>query len=161
MRRALRLLSLATLAAVAYLALRNRVRRYEIAERSMEPTLYQHDYVVVVASRRKPRRGEIVVVPHPAGFEIVKRVIGLPGERVAVTGGRVLVDGAVLVEPWADGATEPEGSWRLGEQEVFVLGDNRARSAGDSRTLGPLPIENARWRVLWRYWPRPRIGSVG
>lgn len=125
----------------------------------MEPTLLPGDYVVATHRGDPPARGDIVIFPHPdqADFELVKRVVGLPGETVTIADGRLLVDGAVVPEPWAHGVTTPDGSWSL-RNEVFVLGDQRTRSDADSRSIGPLPTTRAVWRVALRYWPPRRTG---
>jgi signal peptidase I len=142
------------------LSMRRRVRRYEIAERSMSPALEPGDYVVAVRPRRELLRGDVVVLPHPHhGFDLVKRVIGLAGECVVIRDGRVEIAGATLAEPWAQEPTHPDGTWQL-EAEIFVMGDSRANSAGDSRTVGPLPLDHPIWRVAYRYWPPTRIGWV-
>ena len=145
---------------LAIAAMRGRLRRYEIAEHSMQPAFDPGDYVIAQVRRGIPDRGDVVIFNHPKrpGFELVKRVVGLPGEDVAISNAQVHIDGSVLAEPWADGPTIGDGSWSLGDLEVFVLGDNRAHSAGDSRTVGPIPLGDVGWRVDFRYWP---IGSVG
>jgi len=150
------------LLALGVAALRGRVRRFEIVESSMEPTLRAGDYVV--ATRRRPgiRRGEIVVFEARgrAGFDVIKRVIALPGETVEIANGQVHVDGAVLAEPWADGPTYPEGRWEVGRDHIFVLGDRRSASSMDGRSIGPLAFGAVPWRVGWRYWPLDRIGRL-
>ena len=120
------------------------------------------DYVVAVALRRIPQRGAIVVFSHPgtARFDLVKRVIGLPGELVVLREGRVDIDGATLAEPWATAPTHPDGEWRLGADQIFVLGDNRGASVADSRSLGPVGLAAATWQVVARYWPPARIGRI-
>ncbi len=159
MRRGTTLLGVAALVGGA--AFTRSLRRYAIAEGSMEPTLRAGDFVLAVRSRR-PRRGHVVIFPHPTrdGFELVKRVVGLPGDHLVITGGQVHVDERALPEPWADGPTHPDGAWRLGDDEYFVLGDRRPLSSDDSRRLGPLSAERVRWRVPFRYWPPLRMGRV-
>jgi len=100
----------------------------------MTPTLEPGDLVVVVRPGRL-RAGELVLLGHPTRleYEVVKRVIALPGEQVA---GRVLADG-----------------------EVWVLGDNASRST-DSRSLGPIGMDTVRGVVRFRYWPITRIGRL-
>ena len=93
-------------------------------------------------------------------FALVKRVIGLPGEEVVVTGAQVHVQGHVLAEPWADGPKLPDGIWTMGPSEIFVLGDRRAASADDSRAAGPVPFEAIEATVRYRYWPLSRAGKV-
>lgn len=155
-------MALALLAgAAAAGAMRAKMRRYEIAERSMTPALEPGDCVIAVSAVQELMRGDVVIFSHPgrSGFELVKRVVGLPAETITIANGQVHVDGAVLPEPWADGPTRSDGSWRLGA-EVFVLGDQRAASAGDSREIGPVARSDVRWRVAARYWPPARIGLL-
>ncbi len=153
----------ATIAALGYVGGRRRLRRYEIAEGSMQPSLAAGDYVIARAVRGELQRGDIVIFDHPQRpkFELVKRVVGLPGELVAIHNGQVHVSGATVAEPWADGPTLPDGEWDLGPGEVFLLGDNRSMSAGDSRTVGPVAVTAIRWRVVARYWPPTAVGKVG
>jgi signal peptidase I len=140
---------------------RRRVRRYEIVEDSMEPVLRRGDYVLAVRIDTV-NRGDIVVVEHPhrTGFELVKRVVGVPGELVVIGNGQVHIDGAPLAEPWAEGPTWPDGEWHLSLGSMFLLGDQRSRSVADGRELGPLPVTSAGWRVVARYWPPHRVGLV-
>ncbi len=154
-------LAAAALAAVAVSQTRARLRRYAIAEHSMQPTLAAGDWVLARRVTGPLRRGDVVVFEHPGRprFELVKRVVGLPGEQVAVAAGDVMVDGRA-VDTWAAGPTLPDGSWQLGSNEVFVLGDNRALSSGDSRALGPVPVAVIGWVIWCRYRPFPlrRVG---
>jgi signal peptidase I len=96
--------------------------------------------------------------PGSPGFDLVKRVIGLPGETIVISNGQVHANDAIVAEPWADGPTLPDGEWQLAGDEVFVLGDNRAVSSADSRTIGPVPLAAVGWEVVARYWP---LGSAG
>lgn len=154
MRRTGKTTATVVIAAMGIAALRGRFRRYEIAEQSMLPALRPGDYIVAVLSREL-LRGDIVIFDYPdrVGFELVKRVVGLPGDRVAIANGRVHINGVVLAESWANGPTLPNGEWPLRRDEVFVLGDNRAVSGGDSRTVGPIAVDTIGWRVVARYWP--------
>ena len=108
------------------------------------------------------QRGDIVIVPHPeiAGFELIKRVIGLPGETIGLSNGYVHINEIALAEPWANGPTRPDGEWTLGLDEVFVLGDSRQVSAADSRTIGPIDASTVRWRAVARYWPLQSAGRL-
>ena len=103
-----------------------------------------------------------MVIPDPLdpNRDLVKRVVGLSRERVTITNGQVHIDGRVLAEPWADGPTLPDGEWKLGTNEVFVLGDARARSTADSRLFGPIPASHAGWRIAARYWPLRALGRI-
>ena len=162
MRSRRRLALLTAMALLGYAGLRGRLRRYEVSERSMEPTLQSGDYVIAQPRRDALTRGDIVIFDHPEvpGYELVKRLVGLPGEQVAIGNGQVHCSGAILAEPWADGPTLPDGNWELESDELFVLGDNRAESAADSRTIGPVKLANVRWRVVARYWPPGSIGRL-
>jgi signal peptidase I len=123
-------------------ALRARPFRAVVRGASMEPALRDGD--VVVATRRRPRTGDVVVVEHPgrAGFEMVKRVAGSPGEVV-----HLLPDGSRLVEPVA-----------LREGEWFVIGD--ASGSTDSRAFGPVGELHLRGVVRFVLWPGGRAGRV-
>ena len=160
--RGSRVLLAAAVAVASAVGLRGRWRRYEIREASMEPHLSERDYVLAKAKSGPLARGEIVIVPHPEipGFELAKRVVGLPGEVVNLSNGYVHINGIVLAEPWADGPTRPDGEWLLDDSSFFVLGDNRPESAADSRTLGPIAAARIKWRVVARYWPFAKVGRV-
>lgn len=127
------------------------MRRFIISELSMSPALAPGDRLL---ARRlhHPRRGGVVFFPHPhrPDFWLVKRIIGLPGERVEVHSGRVFVDGREMTDPWAGARTEPEGSWLVPVDGIFVLSDARDRTRADSRTLGPVAVAGA-YVAWWRY----------
>ncbi len=131
---------------------------YRVRGQSMEPTLRQGDYVLVRACKepaRAPRRGDIVVVAMAEGRH-VKRIVGLPGERVVFTRGMLLVDGDRLIEPYLRGLPPylglEESEFSLARDEYFVMGDNRARST-DSRHCGPVTRSSMEGRTIWRVWP--------
>jgi signal peptidase I len=89
-------------------------------------------------------------------MSLIKRVIGLPGERIELVEGHIAVDGRTLDEPWATGPTFPDSTWQVPVNAVFLLGDRRAVSAGDGRSTGPTPIADIAWIVVARYWPVAR-----
>lgn len=120
----------------------------EVQGISMHPTLGEgdtrllHRWQVVV---RSPRRGDIVAIRDPMDDGLsVKRVVGMPGERVTLTDGRVHINGAVLPESYLGepGQTFPvrggAGEFQVGEASYLVLGDNRLWSL-DGREYGPIP----------------------
>ena len=146
--------------ALAAAGCRGRVRRYEVTESSMRPSLQSGDYLVAVLANTL-ERGDIVIYPDPAepSRDLIKRVIAVGGERVAIAGGRVAIDGRILIEPWADGPTHPDGSWLVPPNTVFTLGDNRRLSSGDSRRSGPIPASGS-YRAVWRYWPAAAAGRI-
>lgn len=152
----------AVVAGLAGLVLRRSLARFEIAEESMELALSPGDYVLATSSA-EPRRGAIVIFPHPASSmhgPLIKRIVGLGGERIEIANGQVNVEGRPLAEPWANGPTLGTDSWLVGRDEVFVLGDNRASTSMDSRSFGPVPAATLEWRVVFRYWPPARLGGV-
>jgi len=138
------------------------MRRFEIKESSMAPTLDSGDWVVAKRRKGPLNRGDIVILNDPSGtgMNLVKRVLGVAGERMGIENGRVTVNGVVLADRWAHGVTEPPGEWTVPDGEIWILGDNRPRSRSDSRVFGPIPIESVHWQVVARYWPRSRLGAV-
>jgi signal peptidase I len=114
-----------------------------------------------------PERGDIVVFdpPTPSSKPYIKRVIGLPGERVTIRDGSVFIDGQQLNETYLRGEeTDCPGRDEceevvVPEGHVFVLGDNRDNSQ-DSRGFGPVPVENIIGKAWVTYWPSDDIGIV-
>ena len=144
-------------------AARGVLRRFEIKEESMSPTLEPGDWLVAKRRVGSLDRGDIIVFDDPTGtgINLVKRVVGLPGDHVGIERGRVTLNGAVLADHWARGVTEPEGEWDVPDDHVWVLGDNRPVSRSDGRLLGTTPIDSVHWKVVARYWPSSRIGAIG
>jgi len=133
---------------------------------SMEPNLHTDQRLVVekVSYRfHGPQRGDIVVIRVPSQGEelLIKRVIGLPGEMVEIRDGNVYIDGQLLDEPYANGSTRQGRIGRIivPALQVFVMGDNRAHS-NDSRSFGPVPIEDIVGRAWLSYWPLNNAGMV-
>jgi signal peptidase I len=133
---------------------------------SMEPNLHSDQRLVVekVSYRfHGPQRFDIVVLKLPSqGDELlIKRVVGLPGETVEIRDGLIYVNGEPLDEPFANGDTRPGRTGRVmvPPLHVFVLGDNRNHS-NDSRSFGPVPIENIVGRAWVSYWPPEEVGPV-
>ena len=143
-------------------AVYDRYGRFEISEASMSPALLPGDYVVTDRSDRPAHRGAIVVFEHPgrSAFYLAKRIVGLPGEVLSIDAGQVRVDGALLDELWTTDQTGPDGEWVIGPEEAFVLGDARWMSSGDSREIGPVPLERLKMQIVFRYWPLERLGPV-
>lgn len=116
----------------------------------MLPTLLPGDRVGALPTGRI-RRGDIWVIRH-RDVHMVKRIVGLPGDRVSVTGGRARVAGSGGAAGRA--GPQPDGSWVLGPDEYLVQGDNPEEST-DVRAFGPLGAGALVGRVVFRYWPRP------
>ncbi|MFQ5966411.1 MAG: signal peptidase I [Acidimicrobiia bacterium] len=156
-----RILTIGVLTAIAGGLLRRYgpVRRFEIAETSMAPSLRPGDYVLTLR-KGALRRGAQVIYEHPMRpeFFLTKRVVGLPGEQVTIREGLVLIDGMPLVEPWAHDHEGPDGEWDVPRDAVFVLGDDRRCSQDDSRYVGAVPLNRLDF-VLGRYWPLSRANA--
>ena len=109
---------------------------------------------------RPPRLGEIIVFRFPGEpkRDFVKRVIGRPGDKVEIVDGTVLVNDAVHREPYLrEPFTEDMSPRRMGQDEYFVMGDNRSHS-NDSRNWGAVPGENVVGKVWLIYWPFAKFG---
>jgi signal peptidase I len=157
------------------------VATYSIPSGSMEPTLQIGDRIVVDKLSYHLHgvgRGDIIVFATPpkedcAGppvADLVKRVIGLPGDTVSLAGGRVYIDGHNLPQPWLPSATRTETipgpsaapyslhhAYRVPNGDVFVMGDNRTESC-DSRYWGPVAESTIVGKVDLRIWPLSRLG---
>jgi signal peptidase I len=133
---------------------------------SMEPNLHTDQRLVVEKLSYRfhgPQRFDVVVLRLPNQGEelLIKRVVGLPGETVEIRNGQVYIDGNPLSEPFLDVQTRPGRNNRIvvPPLHVYVLGDNRDHS-NDSRSFGPIPIENIVGRAWLSYWPVENIGLV-
>lgn len=155
---------------VTYLIITYVGQRTKVSGRSMETTLHDGDNLIVdkISYRfREPERFEIIVFPyqHKENTYYIKRIIGLPGETVQVIEGSVYINGELLDEHYGN---EPmENAWMaaepitLGEDEYFVLGDNRNHSS-DSRdpSVGILHREELLGRAWVRIWPLDKFGVI-
>ena len=132
---------------------------------SMEPSIYPDQRLVIEKlgyHLRPPSRGDVIVIHDPSGGSelLIKRIVGLPGERVTVADGEVFIDGVALRESYLDQITAgPSRTWVIPPQHVFVMGDNRGASR-DSRSFGPVPEEMIVGRAILRYWPLEQAGML-
>ena len=146
---------------------------YLVEGSSMEPTFMGWDYLIIdklVYDIKEPERGDVIVftLPQDSSRSLIKRIIGLPGETVHISGSKIIIinpgypDGFTLDEPYIDpkNATNGESVERtLGINEYFVMGDNR-RVSSDSRIWGNLPEKNISGRVDLRLFPFGEISIV-
>jgi signal peptidase I len=144
----------------------------------MAPTLRRGQRIAVAPLVRPPARGDLVVLarPRPTGappwgspdpsrpggdLEVVKRVVGLPGERVRLGPGGLEVDGRAVPEPYlTNGPGTTAVDLRLGPAQYLVLGDHRAAST-DGRDFGPVGADALLGRVRFAYWPPRRLRRRG
>lgn len=169
------------------------VKPYRIPSESMEPTLDVGQRVLVDRVSEhftSYRRGDIVVFHPPRGADedqcglidkpanepcpkptpqesstnFIKRIVGLPGDRLSVMAGRVYIDGRPLKEPYirpdatCDICNEPRPI-TIPPGYFFMMGDNRGQSA-DSREWGPVPRKWIIGKAFFTYWPPDRIGTL-
>lgn len=149
---------------LTFIIIKYVAQRTEVIGKSMEPTLVEGDNLLVdkISFKfREPERGEIVVFPYRDGSGIyyVKRVVGMPGETIWIPGdGYVYIDGERFKEEYVKGATAEGGiaitPITLGEDEYFLLGDNRGNSI-DSRNenVGIVKEDEIIGKVVLRMWP--------
>lgn len=139
--------------------------RFRIEGSSMEPSLHDGEYVLISKVSYwfgQPRRGDVVVFrfPHDPSRDFIKRVIGLPGETVAIRDGKVFINGRPLQEPYIRGPiVYTYGPVTLGPEEYFVLGDNR-NASNDSHNWGTLPRSAIIGKAWLIYWPPQRWGVI-
>ncbi|MHA2010068.1 MAG: signal peptidase I [Promethearchaeota archaeon] len=132
-------------------------RLYNVSGYSMFPTLNHRDTVITVSlfmgSPTLIERGNIVCINQEENLYLVKRVVGIPGDRIVVTKGILFINGVseeagkVLIQ-----FTNGEYDIELGPNQYFVLGDNRPMSR-DSRTFGPVSRERIVGEVIFRWTP--------
>ncbi len=168
---------------IAFLLRAFVVATYSIPSGSMEPTLMVGDRIVVDKLSYHLHgvgTGDIVVFSTPAEencegppvTDLVKRIIGLPGQTVSLFEGRVFIDDKPLPEPWLPPAVRAETypgpslapyslhhPFRVPNGDVYVMGDNRPESC-DSRYWGPIHESTIVGKVDMRIWPLSRIGFL-
>lgn len=149
------------------------VQAFRIPSESMVPTLEMGDRVLVNKlsyDAHDLNRGDVIVFTRPDNLpagpgepeDLIKRVIGLPGDELLTKDGQLYVNGRLLEEPYL-----PEGTPTYGidqplvvpEGEILVLGDNRENSS-DGRVFGPIPADTVIGRAFMIMWPPGRIGAL-
>ena len=170
------------MAVLVFILIQTSLQNFKVEGYSMRPTLLEGQYLLVnklVYFRldqerlarivpfwrvnepeerfaiHPPHRGEVIVFhfPEDPTRDFVKRVIGVPGDRISLRNGEVFLNGSRLEEPYITSKGNSNADVvELEEKEYFVLGDNR-RGSNDSRNWGPVPEENILGKVWLVYWP--------
>ena len=154
---------------VAFLIKTFLLQAFYIPSLSMAPTLQINDRVLVNKlsyDLHEVNRGDLVVFESPPNEgsetkDLIKRVIGLPGETVESRDGQILINGQVLEEPYLDRGvtTGALDKVTVPPDHLWVMGDNRANSR-DSRFFGPIPESLVIGRAFVRVWPITEIGLL-
>jgi len=139
---------------------------FYIPTESMVPTLEVNDRVLVnkfIYRFSKQKRGDIIVFEAPDSEEdLIKRVEGVPGDRITVVHGSLIVNGVRQEEPYLNRELPDRSTYgpvKVPAGHVFVMGDNRANSA-DSRIFGPVSEEYVIGKAFLRVWPLNRMGGL-
>jgi signal peptidase I len=130
----------------------------------MEPRIHSGEFVLINTLAYRfgaVRRGDVVAFGHnsPTPTTYLKRIVGLPGERVAIDHGIVRIDGKVLEEPYVrfrDDQSRP--AMTVPAAAYYVLGDNRANS-DDSRAWGSLPARDVIGKAVVTLWPPQKLDA--
>lgn len=142
---------------------------HKVSGSSMHPNFKNGDYIItdkLTYRIYEPRRGDIVVFKNPKDEtqDFIKRIIGVPRDRVKIQGGYTYVNGEKLNEPYLGNLTTNPGSFLVDGREITVeagkyitFGDNRPASS-DSREWGFITREEIIGKVFFRYWPANEIG---
>lgn len=145
------------MAVVLFLVLNTITSRVRVYNVSMQPTLKEANLLVVNKLAYKlgsPKRGDVIVFHFQGTMneDYIKRVIGLPGETVEISGGVVHINGQAIAEPYIAELPNYQGTWTVPEGELFVLGDNRNHSS-DSHNWGFVKIDWVVGKAVLIYWP--------
>lgn len=136
---------------------------FVIPSASMEPTLTEGDMIAankIVYRFSEPKRGDIIVFKYPLDPErdFVKRLIGLPGEKLQIKSSTLYINGKVTPEPYLPKGLKFQdyGPVTVPKDKFFMMGDNRNDSL-DSRSWGEMPRENIIGKASFIYWPINRM----
>ncbi len=143
---------------IIFLVIHFTVQNYMVEGTSMQPSLNNNQFVLVNKLAylfHAPERGDVIVFhwPRDTTKDLIKRVIGLPGDTIVITSDTVQVNGVVLKEPYIFKPLNPGGqSLVVPPNDYFVLGDNRPVS-DDSRDWGYVPRSYIIGKAVLVYWP--------
>ncbi|HQM15791.1 MAG TPA: signal peptidase I [Candidatus Woesebacteria bacterium] len=159
---------------VVYLFL---LQPHQVNGKSMVPNFESGDYVLTDKISYRfghPKRGDVIVFhapisancPQGTGCDYIKRVIATPGESVEIKNGKIFVNSILLEENYLpdsfvtnSGDFTRNGPVVMGDNEYFVVGDNRSYSS-DSRAWGPVDKELIVGKAFFRYWPPESMGQI-
>lgn len=150
---------------IIFLVIHFTVQNYMIDGTSMQPGLNNNQYVLVNKLAylfHAPERGDVIVFhfPRDTNKDLIKRVIGLPGDVIVTDLTTVKVNGVVLKEPYISVPANPSGNkWIVPPNEYFVMGDNRQVS-DDSRDWGFVPKSYIIGKAVLVYWPLNNIQII-
>ena len=126
---------------------------------SMKNTLKNGDILLLYKLSSINRFDIIVLDEEKDNEKIIKRVIGMPGESVAIKKGKIYINDKVIDDEYAYGETSDFDKVTLADDEYFILGDNRLISK-DSRYFGPIKDNEIKGKIVFRLFPFTKIGTV-
>lgn len=159
---------------VIFFLIQTVIRNFRVVGTSMVNNLHDGQYLIIdklsysplvanLLGLGGPQRGDVIVFepPNRPGEDYVKRIIGLPGEKVEIRAGQVYINGRPLAEPFQPlpGTYTMPNPVIVPEGQVFVLGDNRNNS-NDSHNWGTLPLDKIVGRAWLSYWPPDEWGVI-
>ena len=152
------------LSVILFAAINTVSARIRVDGSSMEPTLHSGEFVIVNKLSYKfsePMIGDVIVFhfPRDPEQEYIKRVIGLPGERVEIRDGDVYVNDRPIEEDYIAADPAYDIISEVPEDSLFVLGDNRNNSS-DSHNWGPVPLDFVVGKAVLVYWPPTEWGFI-
>jgi signal peptidase I len=152
------------LSVVLFAAINAVSARIRVDGASMEPTLQSGEFVIVNKLAYfigEPKLGDVIVFhfPRDPDQEYIKRVIGLSGDRIVIKGGKVFVNGELILEDYIAAPPVYEATVDVPVDSLFVLGDNRNNSS-DSHNWGPVPMDYVVGKAIFIYWPPTQWGVV-
>jgi len=145
---------------------------HKVDGKSMMPNFHDQEFILtdkITYKSKEPQRQDVIIfhAPPPYDSDFIKRIIGLPGEKIMVSGGYVYINGKKLDEIYIPpefrtserSFLRENVEYQIPENYYFVMGDNRDGSS-DSREWGPIERKAIVGRAIFRYWPPGRIGVI-